>query len=83
MQTHEQKQKQKQKHFHRQRPLMRTALAAAIGAALLAACQWPGGRVDQLNDLRGPTRDFTVELREGTNMAAAPSPDGRRIVFSA
>jgi len=63
---------------------VRTALAAAVGAALLSACQWPGGAgVDQLNDLRGPTRDLTVELREGTNMAAAPSPDGKRIVFSA
>jgi Tol biopolymer transport system component len=74
-----------QKHFHRPRPLIRTTLAgaAALLAALLAACQWPGGLVDQLNNLRGPTRDFTVELREGTNMAAAPSPDGRRIVFSA
>lgn len=63
--------------------LTRTLLAAAVGAALLSACQWPGQpRVDQLNDLRGPTRDYTVELREGTNMAAAPSPDGKRIVFS-
>lgn len=58
-------------------------MAAAVGAALLTACQWPGGFVDQLNELRGPTRDLTVELREGTNMAAAPSPDGRRVVFSA
>jgi Tol biopolymer transport system component len=64
-------------------PFIRNTLAAAIGATLLAACQWHGGPVDQLNDLRGPTRDFTVELREGTNMAAAPSPDGSRIVFSA
>jgi len=63
--------------------LTRTLLATAVGAALLSACQWPAEpRVDQLNDLRGPTRDYTVELREGTNMAAAPSPDGKRIVFS-
>jgi len=61
----------------------RSAIALAVGAALLSACQWPGGQVDQTNNLRGPTRDLTVELREGTNMAAAPSPDGRRIVFSA
>jgi hypothetical protein len=68
----------------RHAPLARTVLAAAIAASLLSACQFPGGgRIDQLNDLRGPTRDVTVELREGTNMAAAPSPDGRRIVFSA
>lgn len=69
--------------FGLQHPFVRSVLAAAVGAALLSACQWPGGAVDQLNDLRGPTRDLTVELREGTNMAAAPSPDGKRIVFSA
>jgi hypothetical protein len=62
----------------------RTALAVAVTGFLLSACQLHGGgRVDQLNDLRGPTQDFRVELREGTNMAAAPSPDGERIVFSA
>ncbi|MCC2956296.1 amidohydrolase family protein [Massilia sp. IC2-477] len=62
----------------------RSALALAVGAALLSACHWPGGgRVDELNNLRGPTQDLTIELREGTNMAAAPSPDGRQIVFSA
>jgi Tol biopolymer transport system component len=61
----------------------RTALAIAATAFLLSACQMHGGgRVDQLNDLRGPTQDLRVELREGTNMAAAPSPDGKRIVFS-
>ncbi|MFC0252078.1 amidohydrolase family protein [Massilia consociata] len=63
---------------------VRAILAIAVGAALLSGCQWPGGpKVDQLNELRGPTRDLSVELREGTNMAAAPSPDGKRIVFSA
>ncbi|MBD8528538.1 MULTISPECIES: amidohydrolase family protein [unclassified Massilia] len=72
-----------QLHFQRTRPVARTVFATAVAAALLSACQWPGGGVDQLNDLRGPTRDVTVELREGTNMAAAPSPDGSRIVFSA
>jgi Tol biopolymer transport system component len=61
----------------------RTALALAATAFLLSACQMHGGgRVDQLNDLRGPSQDLRVELREGTNMAAAPSPDGKRIVFS-
>jgi Tol biopolymer transport system component len=60
-------------------------LAVAVSTALLGACQIPGGggRADELNDLRGPTRDVTVALHEGTDMAAAPSPDGRRIVFSA
>ena len=71
------------KGYGQSRGLARSLLSAAAGAALLTACQWPGGAVDQLNELRGPTRDLTVELREGTNMAAAPSPDGRRIVFSA
>lgn len=62
----------------------KTLLAVAATAFLLSACQLQGGgRVDQLNDLRGPTQDYRVELREGTNMAASPSPDGRRIVFSA
>jgi Tol biopolymer transport system component len=60
-------------------------LAMALGAALLGACQPSDrpGQVEQFNDLRGATRDVSVELREGTNMAAAPSPDGQRIVFSA
>jgi len=71
------------KGYGQGRRFARSVLAAAVGAALLAGCQWHGGGVDQLNKLRGPTRDLTVELREGTNMAAAPSPDGRRIVFSA
>lgn len=65
-------------------------LVAALSAALLASCGGSGGGdgpsvvdVRQTNDLTGSTRDVTVELREGTNMAAAPSPDGKRIVFSA
>ena len=63
---------------------VRTVLAAAIAVALLGGCQSGGGnRADPLNDLRGPTRDLSVEFHEGTDMAAAPSPDGRRIVFSA
>ena len=54
--------------------------------AVLCACQREGNaplpHVQQLNALHGDTRDLAVELREGTNMAAAPSPDGERIVFS-
>lgn len=64
-------------------------LVTAISAALLAACNGGGDdgngvvEVRQTNELKGATRDVTVELHEGTNMAAAPSPDGTRIVFSA
>jgi Tol biopolymer transport system component len=74
------------KHPHSlatQRTPRRTTLALAAAALLLSACQLHGKRIDQLNDLRGPTQDLRVELREGTNMAASPSPDGKRIVFSA
>jgi len=72
---------------------MKTSLslmALAIGCAfttVLGGCHrgddGPLANVDQLNNLKGPTRDLAVELREGTNMAASPSPDGKRIVFSA
>ena len=64
-----------------------TLLALAVSGALLSACHTGGdgpvAKVDQLNDLKGPTRTLAVELHEGTNMAASPSPDGKRIVFSA
>jgi Tol biopolymer transport system component len=64
--------------------IRKSAFALAAASCLLSACQiHGGGPVDQLNDLRGPTQDLRVELREGTNMAAYPSPDGKRIVFSA
>lgn len=67
----------------------KTMLALAVSAALLAAC---GGsdnnsstppQINQLSTLKGSTKDVTVELHEGTNMAVAPSPDGQRLVFSA
>jgi Tol biopolymer transport system component len=65
----------------------RTMLAMAVAGAMLAACQvpgdTPGSRVDQLNNLHGPTKVLAFEFHEGTNMAASPSPDGRHIVFSA
>jgi Tol biopolymer transport system component len=68
----------------------KTLLALAIGGALLAACHSRHDHDDenpvevgQLNTLKGTTKDLSVEFHEGTNMAAAPSPDGRRIVFSA
>ena len=75
------------------RRLYSTLLALSFGAFLLAACNrdhdddWrrPDGPVaaDELNNLSGPTRDVAVRFTEGTNMAAAPSPDGRQVVFSA
>jgi len=34
------------------------------------------------NLLHGPTRDISVEMHEGTNMDASPSPDGRKMVLS-
>lgn len=39
--------------------------------------------VTSLNTLRGATRDVSVNFHEGTNMAAAPSPDGRQVAFTA
>jgi Tol biopolymer transport system component len=66
----------------------RTLLVLAMSGALLVACNRNRdddnrpGHVDELNDLKGPTKDLAVEFREGTNMAASPSPDGKRIVFS-
>jgi Tol biopolymer transport system component len=76
------------------RRLCTTLLAIGTGALLLAACHRdhdsdPGHdqdgpvAVNQLNNLKGTTRDVTVHFTEGTNMAAAPSPDGKQIVFSA
>jgi Tol biopolymer transport system component len=39
--------------------------------------------VTSVNTLQGSTKDVSVEFHEGTNMAAAPSPDGKRIAFTA
>lgn len=71
----------------------KTVLALAIGTSLLTACgssndddNSPAARapqINQLNALKGATKDASVELREATNMAAAPSPDGQRIAFTA
>ena len=62
-------------------------LALAVAATLLGGCQRDDVgavvNVEQLNNLKGATRDLAVDFREGTNMAASPSPDGTRIVFSA
>jgi Tol biopolymer transport system component len=40
-----------------------------------------GGAADQ-NELQGPTRHLEVEMHQGTNMAAVPSPDGTKMVLS-
>ena len=58
-------------------------VAAAVAASLIAGCNQDddsgqGSASAQLNDLKGSTKDLTVELKEGTNMAATPSPDGKR-----
>jgi Tol biopolymer transport system component len=40
-----------------------------------------GGVADQ-NELTGQTRHLEVEMHQGTNMAAVPSPDGTKMVLS-
>jgi Tol biopolymer transport system component len=40
------------------------------------------GGTQHQNELAGPTRSLTVEMHEGTNMAAVPSPDGTMMVLS-
>jgi Tol biopolymer transport system component/imidazolonepropionase-like amidohydrolase len=56
----------------------------SAGASLMATPQAPLD-VDHpaVSELRGSTRQVAVELTEGTNMAATPSPDGSKIAFSA
>lgn len=39
--------------------------------------------INEFNGLKGPTRDVTVTLKEGTNLSASPSPDGKQVAFSA
>ena len=70
-------------------PHFRSRYVVCAIAAMLAGC-WDSNDNDddtpsivQTSNLKGSTKDVTVELREGTNMAASPSPDGKRIVFSA
>jgi len=40
------------------------------------------GGADHQNELPGPTKHITVEMHQGTNMAAVPSPDGTKMVLS-
>ena len=62
------------------------ACAALIGAAPYAlavdtSTLGLAGPENQ-NELTAPTKDLTVEMHEGTNMAAVPSPDGTKMVLS-
>jgi hypothetical protein len=63
-----------------------TVLVIAIAGALVGACRSAGERsvrVDPVSDLPAPTEELALEMRKSTDMAAAPSPDGTQIVFSA
>ena len=40
-------------------------------------------KIQALSTLQGSTKDVAIEFHEGTNMAAAPSPDGQRVAFTA
>lgn len=80
-------------------PRNHTMLAVATATMILTACgggdkngssgsdgsngQTPALLPQALSTLQGSTKDVTVELKEGTNMAATPSPDGQRIAFTA
>ena len=62
------------------------ACAALVGSATYlraddTLAQDFAGPANQ-NDLTAPTKDITVEMHEGTNMAAVPSPDGTKMVLS-
>ena len=65
--------------------------AVAVAVSLLAACgadngnkgNPPASEAIGLGNLKGSTRDVTVELVEGTNMAPTASPDGQQIAFTA
>ncbi|GAB2479202.1 amidohydrolase family protein [Comamonas humi] len=72
------------------RPPRTTWFAAAMASLLATACGGGGGSddppvmpVQTMNTLRGSTKDVSLEFHEGTNMAAAPSPDGKRVAFTA
>ncbi|MFH0129848.1 amidohydrolase family protein [Variovorax sp. VaC1] len=76
-----------------------TLVAVAAASLFVAGCGGDGGGripyvdlsgvtppavpVVSVNTLQGSTKDVSVEFHEGTNMAAAPSPDGKRIAFTA
>ena len=62
------------------------AYAALIGGAAYSRAddtlEQRFGGADNQNELPGPTKHITVEMHEGTNMAAVPSPDNKRMVLS-
>lgn len=60
-----------------------SAGGAGTSQALGAKQQVRAAGVAETNTLQGKTRDVTIEFHEGTNMAVAPSPDGKQLVFSA
>ena len=62
------------------------ACAALVGSATYlragdTLAQSFGG-ADNQNELPGPTNNITIEMHEGTNMNAFPSPDGTKMVLS-
>ncbi|MGI9024548.1 MAG: TolB family protein, partial [Burkholderiaceae bacterium] len=70
------------------------SVVAATSFAVIASCGGhddgapnpppaSGGPQISLGPLSGSTKDVTVDMKEGTNMAVSPSPDGTRLVFSA
>ena len=67
---------------------------AAVAVVAIASCKGhddggptapsaPAALQISLGPLTGTTKDVTVDMKEGTNMAVSPSPDGARLVFSA
>jgi Tol biopolymer transport system component len=79
--------------FHRRNTsAISTRLMSLLACAALAGGAPYAGAVDtsalglagpeNQNELTAPTKDLTVEMHEGTNMAAVPSPDGTKMVVS-
>src|SRR5258708_14175377 len=61
------------------------AFAALVGGSAYSRADDDAlnfGGTDNQHELGGPTRHLAVEMHEGTNMAAVPSPDGTQMVLS-
>jgi len=79
-------------HQRRDASAMSVRLAALLACAALvgSAAYLPAGDTlaqsfggaDNQNQLPGPTNNITIEMHEGTNMNAFPSPDGTNMVLS-